>query len=525
MKPKLLIKIFLTIALFVMVVGCGGSSPEPAPAPTEAGVAQVPVEAATPTPVEVTPQAPAAGFTPEAICRVPDIVGLDVSVAKGVLVAAGLQPVPDFRHDESVATNAIISQEPPAKTMLEPCEGYVDIVVSLGPAPVPTNTPPPTETPGPTETPAPPTETPTLTPVPPTATPTPDPRLFFDDFETGISSEWEISGENFVSSNGQFISNGFLEAYVGDNNWTNYSIEIKNFYVDEAHGGRVLVHRQNRENYLALRCTYRDSSGCTKLNWVKVIDGQEKVIPGTFFNIKRGGTIKIEIVGHNYNTISNGEQVIRFVDDTFTSGGIGLVYKHVFRADSIEVVDLSSIALQQLPDEEPTKTPDNLLFFDDFETGISSEWEISGENFVSSNGQLVSYNYLEASVGDHNWTNYSIEIKNFYVGEAHGGRVLVHRQNRENYLALRCTYKDSSGCSKFHWVKVVDGQEIAIPETVFRHEKGFTLKIELDGNTYKTMVNGEQVVRFIDSTFSHGGIGLIYKEVFMADSIEVTTLE
>lgn len=171
MNPKLLIKISFAIALFVMVVGCGGSSPEPAP--TEAAVAQVPVEAATPTPVKVPPQTPAAGFTPEAICRVPDIVGLDVLVAKSTLAAVGLQPVENVQHDESVATNAIISQEPPAKTMLKPCEGYVDILVSLGPAPVPTDIPPPTETPSPTDTPAPPTETPTLTPVPPTVTPEP----------------------------------------------------------------------------------------------------------------------------------------------------------------------------------------------------------------------------------------------------------------------------------------------------------------------------------------------------------------
>ena len=170
MNPKLLIKTFLTIALFVMVVGCGGNEPEPAPAPTKV-LTQTPAKASTQTPTEVPTQALAAGFTPETVCRVPDLVGEDVSKAESTLAAAGLQPVKDFRHDESVATNTIISQEPAAKTMLEPCEGYVDIVVSLGPPPVPTDTPPPTDMPGPTETPAPPTETPT--PLPPTATPTP----------------------------------------------------------------------------------------------------------------------------------------------------------------------------------------------------------------------------------------------------------------------------------------------------------------------------------------------------------------
>ena len=165
MNPKLLLKTLLTIALFMMVVGCGGDTPEPAPAPTEAGVAQVPVEAATPTPVEVPTQAPAAGFTPTSKCIVPDVIGLDIAVAESSLAGPGLQPVKDFRHDESVAENAIISQDPPAGTTLEPCQGDVVVVVSLGAVRKPT------ETPRPTDIPASPTPIPTETPLPPTPTP------------------------------------------------------------------------------------------------------------------------------------------------------------------------------------------------------------------------------------------------------------------------------------------------------------------------------------------------------------------
>ena len=145
MNPKLFLKTLLTTMWFMMVVGCGGDTPEPAPAPTEAGVAQVSVEAATPTPVEVPTQAPAAGFTPTSKCLVPDVIGLDVAVAESSLAGPGLQPVKDFRHDESVAENAIISQDPPAGTTLELCQGDVVVVVSLGAVPVPTETPHPTD--------------------------------------------------------------------------------------------------------------------------------------------------------------------------------------------------------------------------------------------------------------------------------------------------------------------------------------------------------------------------------------------
>ncbi len=339
MNPKLLIKIFLTLALFMMVVGCGGSEAEPAP--TEVAVAQTPANASTQTPTEVPTQAPAAGFTPETVCRVPDLVGEDVSKAESTLAAAGLQPVKDFRHDESIATNAIISQEPAAKTMLEPCEGYVDIVVSLGPPPVPTDTPPPTDTPGPTETPAPPTETPTLTPVPPTVTPTPDPRLFFDDFEAGVKPDWGMSG-NFATVNGRLVVDRSLEGFVGDESWTNYAVTLNN--ISFKHGWELRLRIQDQNNYMVLKFW---GINPPSWEWSRVINGEQQKIPGANYNYDdwlkgKSRSIKVESEGSTYRFFINDQERVYFTDNTFDRGGIGLIVTGA-------PISMESVEVNQLP--------------------------------------------------------------------------------------------------------------------------------------------------------------------------------
>jgi regulation of enolase protein 1 (concanavalin A-like superfamily) len=105
------------------------------------------------------------GYTPAAICLVPNVTGLDQAAAEGMLTDLGLQPVKTVQDDPTVAKGAVISQEPAEGTRLEPCTGDVIIVVSRGPLPTPTDMPTPTNTP------VPPTLTPTDTPIPPTETP------------------------------------------------------------------------------------------------------------------------------------------------------------------------------------------------------------------------------------------------------------------------------------------------------------------------------------------------------------------
>jgi len=207
------------------------------------------------------------------------------------------------------------------------------------PAAAQPNNPPPAEQAASSPTQAPPQPVDIATPLPPPADTS---ILFADDFEEGIKADWQIKGDNFSSTNGSLSSEGLLEAYVGDSRWVNYAVEIKGLQVKKAYGGRVIVRRQDNDNYMAFRCIYDDSSSCTDYRWVKVVNGEEKDIPEATFYYKNrdaNSAITIEVVGNGYKTIVNGEQVSKFFDDTFKNGGMGLFFKQstAIKIDSITV--------------------------------------------------------------------------------------------------------------------------------------------------------------------------------------------
>lgn len=332
MNCKSLVLISLFVVMGLTTAGCGGKAA---------------------TPAEVA-QAPALGFTPADVCEVPDVVGLDQTAAEGMLVELGLQPVRSNRYDPGIAVGAVISQDPPTGTRMEPCQGDVTIVVSLGPMPGPSPTPAPTNTPEPTKTPTliPPTLTPTNTPeptsipspIPPTPTPTPDPRLFWDDFETGIKPEWGMSGNGFASVNGQLVvEDGLLESQViGDSSWRNYKIKIYGYDVPD-HTIRILIRVQDRDNYMSLDCRGVPGFYTYECTWHKVINGEDQSIPGSYISFRRGYHIELlelEIQDNVYRTSRDGEQWLRFVDDTFNNGGFQLQVNGSMAFEGFEVLTL-----------------------------------------------------------------------------------------------------------------------------------------------------------------------------------------
>jgi len=77
------------------------------------------------------------------VCTVPLLVGTSLREAEGLISSLGLQMNKSVQYDK-VPLNQIVSQLPPAETKLDPCEGEVRVVVSLGPTPPPaTSTPVP----------------------------------------------------------------------------------------------------------------------------------------------------------------------------------------------------------------------------------------------------------------------------------------------------------------------------------------------------------------------------------------------
>ncbi len=143
---KLTIAAILFMITSLLLAGCTASVSTDA-SPTPAVVSQ-----AAPAAVGDSQQpaaAPTQAFVAADVCKMPDVTGLSSTVAESTLAGAGLQPVKSFEHNEIMAADAVISQSPAGGTRLDPCRGTeVDVLISLGPVPQPTNTSAPTNTPG-----------------------------------------------------------------------------------------------------------------------------------------------------------------------------------------------------------------------------------------------------------------------------------------------------------------------------------------------------------------------------------------
>ncbi len=188
----------------------------------------------------------------------------------------------------------------------------------------------------------------------------------------------------------------------------------------------------------------------------------------------------------------------------------------------------ADVAPTNTPLPTNTPVPDNLLFYDDFDDGIKSDWGMKGSGFASVNRKLVLQNgRVETNVvGDSSWENYKVT----FVLD-HQGHMSIHIslrvQNPINYMQLKCDR--SSQWVKCLWFRVVDGEEQQIPGSKFTLHDGL-LSIEMHGNIYLTIMNDEQVNRFVDDTFNNGGFAWYAEQddygnrKLSVDAIEVEAL-
>lgn len=78
---------------------------------------------------------------PLVACIVPDMMGLDQAAIEISMNSLGLTSIISSEFNNSIAPGLVISQNPDAGTRLEPCEGEVQFVISLGALPVASPTP------------------------------------------------------------------------------------------------------------------------------------------------------------------------------------------------------------------------------------------------------------------------------------------------------------------------------------------------------------------------------------------------
>jgi hypothetical protein len=165
------------------------------------------------------------------------------------------------------------------------------------------------------------------------------------------------------------------------------------------------------------------------------------------------------------------------------------------------------------PSQTPTQTSLPTLFIDQFNTGISPEWGMRGDNFNVVEGKLASVGTLHGIVGNGSWTNYAIEFNLDHLFWSYieaGLRILVRYQDDANYMAL--AIKSVNGCD-FRWLvvsggveRVVVGSDTKISQD-YKQCLGFW-RIEVDGNRYKVSIDFEPRLEFFDDTFANGGTGI-----------------
>lgn len=175
----------------------------------------------------------------------------------------------------------------------------------------------------------------------------------------------------------------------------------------------------------------------------------------------------------------------------------------------------------------PTPTPDPRLFWDDFELGIKPKWGMLGDNFAVANGKLIMGDgSLESQIiGDSGWQNYAIRLYGLDVPGRQTGQsfnILVRVQDRDNYIRLEIRDHGANG-KQWHWHKVINGQSQEIPGTHFgmRPSGSEFIMLEIQDNIYRTFIDGEQQVYFVDDTFSNGGIVMKCNHEFSLDAIEI----
>jgi hypothetical protein len=157
------------------------------------------------------------------------------------------------------------------------------------------------------------------------------------------------------------------------------------------------------------------------------------------------------------------------------------------------------------PSLPPTPTPDPFLFSDDFEDGIDPTWGIIGEGYSSSNGKLVvgDDGFVQSGVvGDTTWQNYRVTISGLDVGDGKEFSIAVRAQDQDNFIAVTCgVYFGGSRCAAYD---VIDAQWNEIPGTRLTGSVQ-TLSVEVEGNIYSYIANGE-TVRFVHDAYNSGGI-------------------
>jgi len=289
-------------------------------------------------------------------CAVPNLLGEREAPARLSLSELGLTAVVVNEHSDGFDAGIVIRTDPPAGTELQPCEGQVVLVVSLGPA----EEPPPEPTDAPPATAPPPTATPVTDAEPlSTAEPIDGPdlgpmgvRVYDEGFDHGyveaFRPEWNVDAEAdaaYASESGNLVTEKYLVAWAGDETWYDYGITFGRADFTDVTQFQAMVRVQDEQNYIGIFCW--KGEGGLLCEGERVVDGQGMGVPNFLQQTTRmfvdgqveGSTIELRAVGNEFSVLRDGEVVGRMTDDTFASGGVGFLVEGRLLTDYVHVYE------------------------------------------------------------------------------------------------------------------------------------------------------------------------------------------
>ncbi len=455
-------------------------------------------------------------------CIVPHVVGMDEEAARRSLVDLGLTPVKSNEYSDSVAAGLVISLDPAPGTQLEPCEGDVVMVVSLGPRePAVAPTEPPSALP---------TLLPTLLPPPPEQMPMS--RLLFEEvFETGLIDgfrpEWSVDAAYdgsaaHLTEYGELVTQAYVAAYIGDTGWTDYSIKFGGGEYSRIEEFHAMIRMQDERNYIGIDCL--SSDGWLACEGYKVINGQEQAIPGFMQQTTRlcaNGQIQcdleLEAVGDQYRVLVNGEQKASATDSSFSQGSAGFV------VDGRWVLDYFEVYAPPMP-----ACPGFTLFRDDFDTNAWTTGTSEDEN-AWMNRVLTADDYrleIKAKQDDVVVLQEIHEIHVSYDPDSFPYHFSAHVVARKTSgpescalgLLFRCVDENNyyqflvepTGYASLYALENGEWVELVAPtpaDAISPTEKN-RLTVVADGSIFSFYINDEYVFQAEDGRFTTGSIGL-----------------
>jgi hypothetical protein len=169
-----------------------------------------------------------------------------------------------------------------------------------------------------TATPPPATDVPTLTSLP-------QPNILFaDNFDQGLSESWSIVSGSPVVVNGQLTADQNTWLKIGDNSWTDYTIQ---FYVQPKDcwfyeiWSAIAVRVQDSNNMVAFK--WANCEG----EWDIVKNGSWTTVPNSHVtgeDFTGNGTITIVVQGNQFAVEMNDKRISSFFNSDYQQGGVAI---------------------------------------------------------------------------------------------------------------------------------------------------------------------------------------------------------